>query len=86
MVKHSSIENYSMFQDAVTIGELARRGSSLPEIVMLYKSKNNMITFNSPVVKTAFEYINLINKEFTFPTSVDSPKYWLEWQNLNNLE
>lgn len=85
-LKFASTENYLMFQDAVTIGELARKGSSLPEIVMLYKSKSNLIKLNSPVVKTSFEYINLINNELTFPASVSSSKYWLDWHTLNNLE
>jgi hypothetical protein len=83
-IKTANSENYYLFKDAVQIGELARNGSSLPEIVLLYKGQ--MTKFNSTLVKRTFEYTNMINREFTYSQQDSSSKYWLEWHKLNNLD
>ena len=78
-------QNYLLFQDIVTIGELARSGYSLPEITLLYKSGLSG-GLNNGMLKTGFELINLINQEFRASGNEQGNKFWLDWSKLNSLD
>ncbi|RZJ81923.1 MAG: hypothetical protein EOO47_02560 [Flavobacterium sp.] len=72
---------YPMFQDVVSMAELAKSGNSLPEILLMYNG--GMVTFTDKQLQFAFEVMNLVNNEFA--TKQDPNFYWLKWNNLAAL-
>lgn len=77
--------NFLLFQDVVTIGELARGGNSLPEIVTLYKT-GLYGKLNNEALRTGFEFINLIDHELSSSSPDQGKKFWIDWSKLNNLD
>jgi hypothetical protein len=83
-VKETKAENYySLFCDAITIGEQVKKGNSLPEIVSLYKS--NAAPLKNVYIAMAFEVLNVVDNELVNTNVSDTRRYWMRWQKLNQM-
>lgn len=71
---------YPLFQDLVTLAELAKAGNALPEILMMHSS--GLCNLKDKNMIFAFEAMKMLNSEFS---GVDATRYWAKWDQLATL-